>query len=75
MCEWVWILESLFGVGAGLAVLEEVVVGSAGAVVVEGPAVEGAMVTSEVIFRCKCRLRVAVFCRGGSLVVRVNDKS
>lgn len=59
MCEWVWIRESLFGTGAGFE--EEVVVVGAG--VVEGPAVAGAMVTSEVIFFevAKCRLRVAVF--------------
>ena len=47
MCEWVWIRESLFGTGAGLEEEEVVVVGAG---VVEGPAVAGAMVTSEVIF-------------------------
>jgi hypothetical protein len=47
MCEWVWIRESLFGTGAGLEEAEVVVVGAG---VVEGPAVAGAMVTSEVIF-------------------------
>jgi hypothetical protein len=46
MCEWVWIRESLFGTGAGF--VEEIVVVGAG--VVEGPAVAGAMLTSEVIF-------------------------
>lgn len=59
MCEWVWIRESLFGTGAGLEEEEVVVVGAG---VVEGPAVAGAMVTSEVIFFevAKCRLRAAV---------------
>jgi hypothetical protein len=60
MCEWVWIRESLFGTGAGLEEAEVVVVGAG---VVEGPAVAGAMVTSEVIFFvvAKRGLRFAVF--------------